>query len=98
MPGSDPYFLEVSAYVSLKVTIKGSFRDKKNPKIQHFLGYFPKSKTKECDRKDLFVSDKFDISIPCSTIYFLEVAAHISLEVATKGSFRGKKNPKIQHF
>ena len=26
---------------------------------------------------------------------FLEVSAHISLRVATSGSFRGKKNPKM---
>ena len=31
------------------------------------------------------------ITIPCSATYFLEVGARVSLKVATKGSFRGKK-------
>ena len=31
-------------------------------------------------------------------IYFLEVSAHPLLKVATKSSFRGKKNPKIEPF
>ena len=30
--------------------------------------------------------------------YFLEVNAHVSLKVATKGSFWDKKYPKIEHF
>ena len=48
MPGSDLYFLAVSAHVSLKVAIKSYFRDKKYPKIL----YFSKSKTEHCDQND----------------------------------------------
>ena len=33
MLGSETYFLEVSAHVSLKVVAKGSFWDKKDPEI-----------------------------------------------------------------
>ena len=33
MPGSDSYFLEVSAHLSLKVTTDNSFRDKQTMKI-----------------------------------------------------------------
>ena len=29
--------------------------------------------------------------MPVSNTYFLEVSAYVSLKVATKGSFRGKK-------
>ena len=29
--------------------------------------------------------------------YILEVSAHVSLKIATKDSFRGKKTPKISH-
>ena len=39
MPGSITYFLEVSAHVPLKVTIKGSFRGKK-PKHLALLRVF----------------------------------------------------------
>ena len=45
----------------------------------------------ECDQKYWLISDKFGISIPFSGIYFMEVGAHVSLEVATKGSLIGKK-------
>ena len=34
---------------------------------------------------------QFGITMPSSATYFLEVGAHISLKVATKGSIRGKK-------
>ena len=33
--------------------------------------------------------------MPCSNTHFLEVSAHVSPKVASKSSFRGKKNPKI---
>ena len=40
--------------------------------------------------------DQFGITIPCSTTYFLEVGARLSLKVATKGSLRGKKTEKFR--
>ena len=49
----------------------------------------------ECDLKVWNVFDQFDIPIPCSAAYFLEVGAHVSLKVSTKGSIRGKKTLKI---
>ena len=49
----------------------------------------------KCDQNDWYVLDQFGITIPCSTTYFLEVGARLSLKVATKGSLRGKKTEKI---
>ena len=43
--------------------------------------------------KNLSFSDKFGI-IPCSSTFFLEVGARISLK-KIKSYFRGKQNPKI---
>ena len=40
----------------------------------------------ECDQKNLSFSDKFGMLMPCSDTYFLEVSAHVSLELATKSS------------
>ena len=51
MPGSDPYFLEVSAHVSLKVTIKGSFRDKKIRKFSIFQDIFLNQKRRNATEK-----------------------------------------------
>ena len=48
---NDTYFLEVSVHALLKVTIKGSLRDKKS-KLLAFLGYFSEVKTEECKQKD----------------------------------------------
>ena len=50
---------------------------------------------KECNQKVWKVFHQFGITIPCSAIYFLEVGAHVSLKVATKGCLRGKKTLKI---
>ena len=52
----------------------------------------------ECDQKVWYVFDQFDITIPCSAAYFLEVGAHVSLKVATKVSRRGKKNSENLDF
>ena len=87
---SATYFLEVRAPVSLKVATKGSLRAKKLWKFR-FLGYFSNAKPEECDQKVWNIFDQFGISITFSATYFLEVVARVSLKVATKGSFRGKK-------
>ena len=45
----------------------------------------------ECNQSNASVSDKFRVAIPRLGTYFLEVSVHVSLKVATKASFRGKK-------
>ena len=91
MPGSDTYFLEVSAQISLKVATNNSFRDKKLWKFS-FLGYFSKAKTGKCTQKSPSFSNEFRILMADSDKYFLEVRAHVSLKVATNNSPRHKKN------
>ena len=49
----------------------------------------------ESDQNVWNVFDQFGSTISCSGAYFLEVGAHVSLKVATKGSIRGKKSLKI---
>ena len=49
----------------------------------------------ECDQEDWSVSDKFGIITPCSATYYLEVHARVSLKVATKAYFGGKRTLKI---
>ena len=90
MVGSDTYFLEVSAHVSLKVATKDYLRGPKKSKNLALLSLSSKTKRLECDQKDWSVFDQFGISMPCSVIYFLKVDARVSLKVATKGSFRNK--------
>ena len=45
----------------------------------------------ECNQSDLYFSEDFRMFIPCSATNFLEVGAYLSLRLATKASFRGKK-------
>ena len=97
IPCSDTYFLEVGARVLLEVATKSFIRGKKLWKFR-FLGCFSKEKTEECDQKVWNVFDQFDITIPCSDTYFLEVGARVSLQVVTKGSIRGKKTPENLDF
>ena len=42
--------------------------------------------------------NQFDITIPCSATYFLEVGACVSLKVASKRSAKVKKNSENLHF
>ena len=95
MLGSDTYLRVVSAHFLLKVATEGSFGGKKLGKYR-VLGYSFKAKTKECKRKNSSVSDKFGMLIHGSDTYFLEVSAHVSLNVATKASFRGEKLRKFR--
>ena len=67
------------------------FRGKKLLKLR-FLDYFSKAKTEECDQEDWSVSDKFGIITTSSATYHLEMGAPVSLKVATKACFGGKKN------
>ena len=51
---------------------------------------FAKVKREESEQKAWNFFNQFGITIPSSATYCLEVGAHISLKVATKGSIRGK--------
>ena len=77
MPCSDTCFQKLSTHLSLKVVAKGFFRDKVIQMLV-FLSLFSKAKTEECLQEDWFVSDKFSISIPFSSAYFLKVCAPVS--------------------
>ena len=91
---SATYFLEVGARVSLKVATEVFLEIKKLLKFR-FLDYFSKAKTEECDQEDLSVSDTFGIVTPCSATYHLDVRTPVSLKLATKASFGGKRTLKI---
>ena len=52
----------------------------------------------EFDQKVWNDFHQFAIAIPCLATYFLEVGARLSLKVATKESFRGKKDSKKLDF
>ena len=52
----------------------------------------PKLKKKECDQRDLNISDQFETLIPCSTTYFLRMRARLLQKLATGKSSIGKKN------
>ena len=61
MPGSETFFLKVSAHTSLKVAIKDSFRDKKIQNFSTFKAIFLNPKRKSA-------TEKIDLSKP----YFLK--------------------------
>ena len=52
----------------------------------------------ECDQKVCNVSGQLGITIPCPSIYFLEVEARVLLKVATKVSPKDKKNSENSDF
>ena len=74
----------------MKVATK-DFLEIKKLLNSRFLDYFSKTKTEQCDQKDWSVTDVFGIITPYSDIYHLKVCAPVSLKVATKASFGGKK-------
>ena len=51
----------------------------------------PKSKKKECDQRDLNISDQFEILTPCSTICILGIRARLLQKLVTGNSSIGKK-------
>ena len=59
---------------------------------------FPKSKKKECDQRDLIISDQFETLITCSTIYFLGIRARLLQKLATGNSSIVKKNFTVYNF
>ena len=54
-----------------------------------------KAKTEVCDQEDRIVSDTFGIITPCSGTYHLVVGGPISLNLATKASFGGKRTLRL---
>ena len=52
----------------------------------------------ECNQNIWNVFNQFDITIPCSATYFLEVGVRVSLNVAAKGSPWGKNYSEIWDF
>ena len=80
--------LEVSGRVSFKVATEGSLRG------QNTLKQKCRSATKKFEMN--LVSDEFGFGKPCSTTYFLEVGARVSLKLATKGILGAKETLKIE--
>ena len=68
---------EVSVPISLRVVTNCLFRGKN----YHFPCCYCKVKTEKCDQSNLRFSEDFRTFIPCSTTYFLEVSARISLNI-----------------
>ena len=73
----------------MKVDSKAIFSGKKTVKIETRL--ISKAKMEECDQEDWSVSDIFGIITLCSATYHLVVGGPVSLNLATKASFGGKK-------
>ena len=87
IPCSATYFLEVCARVSsLKAATKGCLRVKKKSEKVDFEVVFRKQKGS---------SAKSGMLLPGTDTCFLEVSPHVSLKLATKGYFRGKKTLEI---
>ena len=75
----------------MKVANKRFFREKSHQNLELLRVFFSKSKTEKCNQSNLSVSDQFGMVISFSATFVLEVTAQVSLKVATKCSFRGKK-------
>ena len=52
----------------------------------------PKLNMKQCDQRDLNISDYFEILIPCSTIYFLGIRAQLLQKISHRTFFYRYKN------
>ena len=92
IPCSAIYFLEVIAHLSLKLATDGPFICKKISKMSIFEA-INLSKRRSSSINLCFWED-FRTFKPCTTTYFLEVSAHVSLKGATSGFFRCKKHKK----
>ena len=90
------YFLEVYARVSLKVSSKGSIRDKKS--LKNWIFSFFLNKNGGCHQNLWNIFNQFGSTIPCLARYFLEILARLSIKVATKVSSRVKINSQILDF
>ena len=71
---------------------KNLLQVKKLSKISIFYAIFLKDKAQKCNPINLYIFNKTGTFIPCSATYFMEVSAHVSLKVAARASFRGKKS------
>ena len=77
----------------MKVDSKAIFSGKKTVKIE--IRLISKAKMEECDQEDWSVSDIFGIITLCSATYHLVVGGPVSLNLATKASFGGKKTLRL---
>ena len=85
--------MKVTAFVSLKVANIHHFKGKKPlPKLT-FLRLFLKHKLRSAFFS-LGFSHTFEIFLPCLIIFFDEVTANVSLNVATNGSLADRKPQK----
>ena len=57
----------------------------------------PKSK-KECDQRDLNISDQLETFTPCSTIKLLGIRVRLLQKLATGNSSTAKKNFMVYNF
>ena len=81
---------------TLKVAAKSSFRGQKSYENLDVLGTFLKQKQRSVTKK--IETSAIDLASLSSGTHFLEVGARVSLNVATKVIFRGKKTLKIEIF
>ena len=77
----------------MKTAKKGLLGEKNHQNLTVFEAFFLKLKQGSAT-KVIYVSDHFKMVIPLSATFVLEVL----LEVASKGSFRGKKTLKNWDF
>ena len=85
------YFLEVSVGLSLKVATNGSFRSRETSKIKTFEAIILKQKWRSATKVIYFLM----MILECTSFRgacFLEMSGHISLKLATNGSFRGNES------
>ena len=65
-----------------------------NSEYLAFLSFFSKAKTEKCNRTNLSVSNKFEMVIPRSATYFLELRARFT-ESSHQRLFQRQKTLKI---
>ena len=81
---------------SLNLATKASFGCQKTPTIYIFR-LLLQAKMEECDRKNLFLFDKFGLLMSELDAFFPEVIAYALLEEATKTSCRGKISENLAY-
>ena len=79
-------------------TTKESPPREKSSKTSMIDSIFLKDKVQESNPISYYIYKKFGTFIPCSTTYFTEASARVSLKVARRVSFRGKNSWKFSIF
>ena len=64
--------------------------------VNNIWCYYSKTKTEDCDRRNLYFCVDFGMLMSWATSYFLEVSVHDSFKVATKGYLRDKNTLKFR--